>query len=298
MAVAKMNLERPVFDVDVPKPANANILFSIWWLWRMLDTLHPPGLLGGIYANKSGFHNRGNANIDHGVGKSTTNYSIRDAINRSGPGWNAASALDWTFPNAQSGNYSSIKVFTLRLWNAAHNAADPRLDMGLFEFFGQMDDDRTVEGYNEYKEANETSDSSHLWHLHLSFIRSKVGDMWAMWAIYTVLAGWSVAKWKASLPEAPKPPVTPPVKPSAIPVHKPGSRVIRYTTSPYTTGTDVLYVQTFIGRWRDANGNWIAITRDGTFNRNTHFAVVWYQKMRGLTADGIVGPKTWAALLS
>lgn len=36
---------------------------------------------------------------------------------------------------------------------------------------------------------------------------------------------------------------------------------------------------------------------DGDFGNATHNAVVAYQKAHGLVADGIVGPKTWAALL-
>lgn len=35
---------------------------------------------------------------------------------------------------------------------------------------------------------------------------------------------------------------------------------------------------------------------DGLFGPKTHRAVTWYQSDRGLTADGIVGPRTWARL--
>ena len=35
---------------------------------------------------------------------------------------------------------------------------------------------------------------------------------------------------------------------------------------------------------------------DGIFGPKTFKAVKWYQGDRGLTADGIVGPKTWAKL--
>lgn len=44
------------------------------------------------------------------------------------------------------------------------------------------------------------------------------------------------------------------------------------------------------------NTEGIKVTIDGDFRQKTHDAVVAFQKKKGLTADGIVGPKTWAAL--
>lgn len=35
---------------------------------------------------------------------------------------------------------------------------------------------------------------------------------------------------------------------------------------------------------------------DGVFGSGTHNAVIAFQKAKRLTVDGIVGPKTWAAL--
>lgn len=276
-------LTTPDFTLGQPNPAPALIPDAVWWLWLTFDRLHPDVRLAGIYADKPGFHNTGAKNASEWP----SNYSIRDKINQSGPGWMKASALDLTFPDAQRGDYRSIDKYTSRLVASAHDKADPRLDLILFEFYGQADNDRAVEGYNEYREEAVTSDSSHLWHIHLSFIRSKVGDWWGMWALYTVLAGWTVAQWRASLPAGQQggqgggtPAPTPPD------AHAPGSRMLYYRPGNLMRGDDVAYVQRWIGTQRMG-------AADGIAGPKFDAGVKWYQRMRGLAADGKVGRVTW-----
>jgi peptidoglycan hydrolase-like protein with peptidoglycan-binding domain len=48
---------------------------------------------------------------------------------------------------------------------------------------------------------------------------------------------------------------------------------------------DVLYLQNKLG-----------VNPTGPFGPKTHAAVVAFQASKGLTADGIVGPKTWGLL--
>ena len=274
-----MTLTKPDFRLTTKNPNPSRITDAEHWLRERLEELEPASQHGGTYADKPGFHNTGAAN-------KSTNYSVRDAVNKSGPGWTHASAIDWTFPDAQRGNFATIDKYTSRLWASAHDKNDPRLDLILFEFYGQADSDRDVEGYNEFREESVTSDSSHLWHIHMSFLRSKCGDMWAMWALLTVLMGWSVAKWRASLPSAP--PATPPKPnptPAGLPKFADGSR--ENSKAKNNRGTDVATLQRFIGR----------VTVDGEFGPSTEKRVKEYQKMRGLTADGVAGPKTWAPIL-
>ena len=276
-----MALNAPVFTLDSPNKL-AHTTDAEWWMSRRLLELEPTSKFAGIYANKKGFHNTGDANEKNWPG----NYSIRDAPNRRGPWWRKyASALDWTFPDAQRGDYKTINKYTSRLVASALDSNDPRLDLILFEFYGQADRDKDVEGYNELHEKHVTSDSSHLWHIHFSFLRDKCGDFWGMWALLTVLMGWTVAKWRSSLTaDAPKPPAPKPTTPSKLPSYKNGSRVLK-NVKPDMRGTDVLFVQKWIGPRCG--------TADGIFGDKTEAGVKWYQRMRGIKSDGIVGPVTW-----
>ncbi len=77
----------------------------------------------------------------------------------------------------------------------------------------------------------------------------------------------------------------------------PEQPVVAYTrllklASPYMKGEDVMAVQTALkAAGFDPKGT------DGTYGTNTAAAVKAYQKKRGLEADGIVGRKTWSALI-
>lgn len=61
--------------------------------------------------------------------------------------------------------------------------------------------------------------------------------------------------------------------------------VTRPTIQLGSRGADVRYLQTKL-----------RLTADGIFGPKTRAAVIAFQKSKGLTADGIVGPRTWAAI--
>jgi hypothetical protein len=67
--------------------------------------------------------------------------------------------------------------------------------------------------------------------------------------------------------------------------HRPGNRVLR-VASPLMRGDDVRYVQRWIGPSRCGPA-------DGEFGQRTAAGVRWYQKIRGIRVDGVVGPQTW-----
>lgn len=56
-------------------------------------------------------------------------------------------------------------------------------------------------------------------------------------------------------------------------------------------GEDVRIAQTKLKNWGYLEGR-----VDGTFGKNTYDAVIKFQKSNGLTADGVIGPQTRAAL--
>jgi hypothetical protein len=140
---------------------------------------------GGIYANKPGYHNTRDANLP-------TNYSVILAPDKLGPGDKAA-AYDWTFPEAQSNDFRRIAKYSGRLYVAGRDH-DPRIATWR-EFFGQLDADFDVEGWDFYRGRPSTSDSSHLWHIHLSELRAYVEDMDSKRALLSVLRGQSLDDW-------------------------------------------------------------------------------------------------------
>lgn len=115
----------------------------------------------------------------------------------------------------------------------------------------------------------------HTRHAHFSFRDGAAGRRGGAWGI--------VEKFG---PQAVKP--RPAGKPASPAAHPPGSRAVWLRPQPMT-GADVAYLQRWIGEKRCGPA-------DGVYGRRTGMAVRWYQNMRGLAADGIVGPQTWRHL--
>lgn len=70
-----------------------------------------------------------------------------------------------------------------------------------------------------------------------------------------------------------------------------GSRTVaKWDHRPWSAGRDVQYAQRWIGPSK-------AGPADGYFGPKTEAGVKWYQHMRGIKVDGIVGPVTWSHLL-
>jgi peptidoglycan hydrolase-like protein with peptidoglycan-binding domain len=72
---------------------------------------------------------------------------------------------------------------------------------------------------------------------------------------------------------------------------------VQASSSPLTLrlgskGKDVKYLQELLNYYG------YTVSVDGIFGKKTETAVKQFQKSRKLTVDGIVGPKTWNALLA
>lgn len=236
-------------------PNPARITDESWGLMESMLGLHPTVRNGGIYANKPGFHNTRNAN-------SSGNYSVQGVRNQRGPG-DKAGAYDFVYADAQGGNYSTISVHSQRLYEAGQRS-DPRMK-GWHEFFGNIDWDSQVEGWNYAKGGPSSSDSSHLWHIHGSECREMVNCWVNKEAWMGTIRGESLDAWTARL---------------GFP-----SRFCGVDLRRDTWGASVYLVQRELG-----------IVTDGEFGSDTESAVRTFQKAHGLSVDGVVGPVSWSTM--
>lgn len=161
--------------------APAHTSEAMWNFWLKFKKKEPTVKLGGTYADKPGYHNTRN-----GLGPGWDYSKNEFAIDLAGSG-NLSGAIDLTMPEAQ------MKVYSARLLKAG-KANDPRTRY-LREFFGTINGD-TVTGWDFAKHGYSSSDSSHLWHVHVSIHRGYAADPRAYDALYSLLTGESLTAYK------------------------------------------------------------------------------------------------------
>jgi len=161
---------------------------AIEYLWDRLHELEPTSKLGGICAFKPGYH----ASRKENKANWPNDYSIQDSEDQGGDDdWCAA--IDWTFPDAQAGNYATINKYSNRLMASGKDMNDDRLN-NLREFFGNTDQDVKTEGWDyRYAVSSTSSDNTHAWHIHISFDRKWANDRPTMDRLIIVLQGDDVA---------------------------------------------------------------------------------------------------------
>lgn len=166
-------------------PNPARITDPMWRMW----TARPVSnwRLGGIYANKSGYHNTVAANLSRWPG----NYSIRFSLDLNRGPRDKARGIDFTMSDTQMRRHSQ------RLLDAC-NRNDPRL-RGMREFYGTVDSRRVIGRIrNDDRSAfrSSSSDSSHLWHIHISVWAAYCDNWTVLSGIISVLAGESLEEWQ------------------------------------------------------------------------------------------------------
>lgn len=157
-------------------PNPSRITSAMWWMWTEAKAVIPGVRLGGIWAAKPGYHNTVNAN-------SSGNYSVQLTLDRVSPK-DKARALDLTMSAAE------MRLRTQRLLDAAARR-DPRL-RAVREFYGTVDGRRVSGRIKDSATGawrSSTSDSSHLWHIHLSIFTAYCDDQAALAGVISVLSG-------------------------------------------------------------------------------------------------------------
>lgn len=160
------------------KPAYTST--AMWNFWLRFKKKQPKVKLGGTFAPKPGYHNYRNA-LPKG------DYSVEHAADKLGPG-NISGAIDLTLPAAE------MKLYSGRLLKSGRDMNDPRGNY-LREFYGTVNGYQ-VTGWDFQAVTYSSSDSSHLWHIHVSVLRKYADDPRAYDALYSILVGESVAAYK------------------------------------------------------------------------------------------------------
>jgi peptidoglycan hydrolase-like protein with peptidoglycan-binding domain/GH24 family phage-related lysozyme (muramidase) len=101
---------------------------------------------------------------------------------------------------------------------------------------------------------------------------------------------WTALQRQVAVPPPPAVPPQPPRSLPSTPATAPSLPRTLRLTHPFTTGSDVRDLQQALAR------SGVALVVDGVFGPGTDRAVKLFQSNRGLAADGVVGPRTWAML--
>lgn len=269
-------------------PPNAYTTAPLWDLWLGADNAIKSARFGGIYANKSGYHNTRNAHFSE-AGRERgwdDNYSVQLSLDKQGPGDKAA-ALDLTLSDAD------MKTYTKRL-KQAMESGDPRMG-SVKEFYGTLDGN-VVYGLGKKSRSGTpyktSADSSHLWHIHLSFFRADVADRGRVLDVLGVLTG-------AVKPTVPTVPTNPPQPSTGVDWTQElimSLPTIKDNSAP--TGAKKLAQSALAARGFPPKNTFDSKGRpDGSWGPGSVASTKDFQRAKGLVPDGIPGPKTWTRLI-
>lgn len=174
-------------------PPNRYITQAMWDYWLAFDAydsqhiLTDDIVLGGIYANKKGYHNTVNANKANWPGNySYEDYPAQDDVEPR----DKARGIDLTFQDAHGGDYTTIIKYT-KIMIEAGKRKDPRLyRFGrpiLREILGTTDGKVTDQWDYNAGRKRYTPDDTHMWHIHKSVHTEFCDDPVAMAQILDIM---------------------------------------------------------------------------------------------------------------
>ena len=236
------------------------------------DNAFPSAVFSGIVADPTTHDGGYHFSIEDNT---STNYSVTRVDDKAPPG-------TWSREEAAACDMSMNKADMVTVYNRVHavwaDLGDPR--RGYFNAWNVWDGSGDAVRLDFVTHTASFASADHKWHTHAEWRRRYVNDNNAYDAAFSMLIGETKAAWIARHNQAPSDPT--PVPPAS---HTKGTRTLELA-SPHMTGADVTFVQKFIGPAR-------AGAADGDFGPSTRAGVIWYQGIRGLTKDGVVGPLTW-----
>lgn len=234
------------------------------------DAAYPSAVFSGIVALTGGYH----ASIEDSVPGSYSVVRVDDAAPPGGWPRDLSAAIDMSMNTTDM-----IKCYW-RIRRVFDNPNDPR--RRYFNAFNGWDGQGDAKRLDFVTGQIQWATPDHKWHTHGEWRRRYVTDPNSYVAAESMLL-------TDEGPEAFLARIGGQTPAPSVPGIQPGTRTL-LLTSPMMSGKDVEFVQKFIGERKCGPA-------DGWFGPNTASGVRWYQGMRGITVDGIVGPQTWSHLL-
>lgn len=237
-----------------------------------LKSARMSGIVGDLsHAKKGGFH------ISREDQTNPANFSVVRPDDKLGPS-DAAAAVDMTM------NAGDMVTCTKRLIAAYTNTADPRRKY-VNAFNGWLGSG-SARRWDVYARNVSTASDDHKWHVHLEIRRKYVTSATALNAVLSILRGQSVATYLKSIGAATAVSLKPGVMPKVPPY--PGKPLSRNDKQAKPDPHVKLFQARMIAR------GWTSLgVADGYFGPGLERVVKAWQKSLGVSADGVIGPKTW-----